>query len=138
MIVSLVISIDVLSNVTFDWATIFNSIFFQTSSGKYLGVSGRSISWSPIPQFPACQTLNISHYFDVKSLVTARHFYFNFKKTKNLRLTLEIGDIRKSLIKRKLKSNGFDCEGTVIELKDLWSTKVKTYAIREAFKNYQT
>ena len=57
------------------------------------------------------------------------HIFFHLKKTKNLGITLEIGDKRTSVVKRKLIAKSFDYEGTIIELEDLWSTKVKTYAL---------
>ena len=57
------------------------------------------------------------------------YIFFHLKKTKNLGITLEIGDKRTSVVKRKLIANSFDYGGTMIELEDLWSTKVITYAL---------
>lgn len=52
-----------------------------------------------------------------------------FKQTQNLGITLEIGDKRTSVVKRKLRAKSFDYEGTAIELEDLWSSMIKSYAL---------
>ena len=58
-------------------------------SGEYLRrVSEKSIRWSLMPQFPACQTLDLSHYFDMRSNAPV-HIFFDLKQTKNLGITLE-------------------------------------------------
>ena len=57
------------------------------------------------------------------------HIFFVFKQTQNLGITLEIGDKRTSVVKRKLRAKSFDYEGTVIELEDLWSSMMKSYAL---------
>ena len=44
-------------------------------------------------------------------------------------ITLKVGDIGKSLIKRSLTSNAFDYEGENIELQDLSTAKSRTYAL---------
>ena len=106
-----------------------DEVKIQMQSGEYLRrVSGKSIRWSLMPQFPACQTLDLSHYFDMTSNAPV-HIFFDLKQTKNLGITLEIGDTRKSVVKRKLRSNSFDYEGTVIEFEDIQTSMVKTYAL---------
>ena len=105
----------------------------QTSSGEYLKVSGKDIRWLATPQFPACQTLDLSQYLDMKSDVPG-HIFFVFKQTQNLGITLEIGDKRTSVVKRKLQKKSFDYEGTVIKLEDLLSSMIKSYALREDVK----
>ena len=44
-------------------------------------------------------------------------------------ITLEIQDVRKSLLRRKILSNSLDYEGPPIELTDLYSTKVASFAL---------
>ena len=122
------ISLDVLSNITFDWAEVLDKVSIQTLSGRYIRVSGKNISWPPTPQFPSCQTLDLSHYLDVTS-DAPWYIFFHLKKIENLGITLEIGDKRTSVVKRKLIANSFDYEGTIMELEDLWSTRIKTYAL---------
>ena len=120
---------DVLSNVTFDWRSILRIIIIRNPSGNWLTwIPGKNISWSLIPQFPACQTLNISHYFDLKRDAPTQ-IIFHFNKIQNLGITVEIEDIRKSLSRRKINSNSFDYEGPPIELKDLSSSKIVSFGL---------
>ena len=53
---------DVLSNVTIDWSNILSEIFVQIRSGEYIGYPVKNMSWSLIPQFPACQTVDLNRY----------------------------------------------------------------------------
>lgn len=86
------------------------------------------MDWSPIPQLTACQSVDISNYFNLTETVHP-FIVFQFKKQQNLGLTVEIKDKRKALFRRTLKSNSFDYEGARIELKDLSSPEIVFYHI---------
>ena len=104
------------------------SFSILTSLGEYKSISSKNITWSLRPQYPACQTLDISPYFDLTSFVPER-IIFHFDVVQNLGITVEIEDIRKSLARRKIDSTSFDYEGPPIELEDLHSTKVVSYTL---------
>ena len=117
-----------LSYVTFDWTNILNKISLQITSGEFIDVDGQSIDWSPIPQLTACQSVDISHYFNLTKIVHPL-IVFQFKKHPNLGITLGIKDKRKAPRRRTIKSNSLDYEGARIELKDLSSPKIVYYYI---------
>ena len=79
------------------------------------------IQWSLIPQFPVCQTIDITQYKNLTSKDTPQYVYLNFNKVEDLRMTVTIEDRLKMLTKRTLKSNTIDFEGPRIEIDDLMS-----------------
>ena len=86
------------------------------------------MSWSLTPQFPACQIVDLSHYFDLKKFVPIS-VLFKLKNPQNLGISIEIEDRKKSLSRRKLLQNIFDYEGSPIDLKDLSLSKIVYYAL---------
>ena len=105
-----------------------NLISLQIPSGEFIKVDGQSLNWTVIPQFTACQSVDISNYFDLTETVHPL-LVFQFKKQQNLGITIEIEDKRKALVRRSIKSNSFDYEGPQIELKDLSTPKIVYYQI---------
>ena len=79
------------------------------------------IKWSLIPQFPVCQTIDITQYLNLTSKDTPQYVYLNFSKVENLRMTVTIEDRLKMLSKRTLKSNTIDFEGPRIQIDNLMS-----------------
>ena len=103
-------------------------IRIQGPTGKYRYYPGKNVSWSLIPQFPACQTVDLSRYFNL-SRMNPSNVFFYFKKNHNLGIAIEVGDKKKSLARRKLIQNSFEYEGAKIELESLYYTKMRTYAL---------
>ena len=118
---------DVLSNVSIDWSNILSKIYIQITSGEYI-FPVENMSWAVIPQFPACQTVDLNRYLNL-SRIAPSTIFFLFKKIQNLGISVEIGDKRKSLKRRKLIQNSFEYEGAKIELEALHYTKMRTYAL---------
>ena len=99
----------------------------QIPSGEYIHPV-KNMTWSVIPQFPACQTVDLNRYLNL-SRITPSYVFFLFKKIPNLGISVELGDRRKSLTRRKLIQNSFEYEGAKIELESLFNTKMRTYAL---------
>ena len=118
---------DVLSNVSIDWSNILSKIYIQSTSGEYI-FPVENMSWSVIPQFPACQTVDLNRYLNLSKIAPSTIFFL-FKKIQNLGISVEIGDKRKSLKRRKLIQNSFEYEGAKFELESLYYTKMRTYAL---------
>ena len=107
-----------LSGVSFNWSSIVESIEISTHGGKHFTIKGIHVNWSSIPQFPACQTLDLNDYIAFKENVPS-YIEFFFKKIPNLAVQLKSEDKRKALYRRTLESNYFDYEGISIEIKNL-------------------
>ena len=103
-------------------------ILIQDPKGEYEYYPGNNIGWSVIPQFPACQILDLTRYFNL-TRITPSMVLFHLKKNHNLGITLEVGDKRKSLERRRLIQNSFEYDGAKIELENLYHSKRRAYAL---------
>ena len=101
-----------------DWSTVLNGIFIRSSSGKkkFRLFQGSNISWPPIPQFPACFTLDLADHFDIIGGNVPLSLSFRFERIQNMSITVKVIDSLKSLIKRSLSSEAFDYEGSKMKL----------------------
>ena len=61
------VDLEVLAEVSYDWAGIVDSIWIADANQKWFPIYGKNITWSSHPQYPACQVLNINKYFMVLS-----------------------------------------------------------------------
>ena len=104
-----------LKNVAFDWKEILYTIGFRSLEYNLYEFNSSRIKWSLIPQYPACQTLDVTSYLDFKNN-TPLYIYFGFKKATNLYITLHTVDKRKALSKRNLRSDSMGYDGARIEV----------------------
>ena len=102
------IILEVIADVSFDWASIVESIWVANKDNKWFIIYGTNITWSFIHQYPACQVVNLNDYIDFSRNVPSNvEFYFN--DVPNLGVSLQVEDGRRSLTKRPLISNSNDC-----------------------------
>ena len=78
----------------------------DNTTGEVEYYPGKNITWSVIPQFPACQTLDLSHYFNL-SRMTPSHVIFIVKENLNLGIALEVVDKKKSPSKTEINPEFF-------------------------------
>ena len=109
-----------LSEVRFDWESIVKSIDVVTTDSKKLRVKGKDANWTLIPQYPACQSVALTDYFDLKQNVPA-YVEITMNKIPNLSIQVKIGDREKSLTRRTLESSNFDYDGIPLEIGNLTS-----------------
>ena len=100
----------------------------DNTTGEVEYYPGKNITWSVIPQFPACQTMDLSRFFNLSRMAPSNVFFY-FKKNLNLGIALEVGDKRKTLARRRLIQNSFEYEGAKIGLESLYSSQTRTYAV---------
>ena len=116
----------VLTSISFDWSTILKGFFVRNSSGqkenkKFLA---KNKTGPPLPQYPACFTLDLNDHLEF----IPNHVSFHFYRVPNLALTIEVVDSLKSLVKRSLAWDSFDYEGEKLRL-DLATVQSKLYAL---------
>ena len=104
-----------LKNVAFDWEQIIEYIGFASLEFNWHRFNSSLITWSLIPQYPACQTMDITSYLDLKNN-TPLYLFFRFKKATDLSLTLHIEDKSKALSRRNLRSNKNDYKGDRVKI----------------------
>ena len=109
------LNLEVLKGISFDWNSIIKQI--DVVRGKYRQrVHGSDITWSLISKFPACQTLELDHYFDN---LTPESVFFYFNKIKNVAVDMHLEDKIFLVKNRKLKSALFSYSGPKITIEDL-------------------
>ena len=119
---------DLLSAVAFNWSGIVDHIEITTTDSKKIIVNGKDIAWSFLPQYPACQTVDLNDYFEFnKSIPSYINIYFN--KVPNLAIQLHIEDMKKSLSRRTLLSNLFDYDGVPLVIQKLTIGKFYSFAL---------
>ena len=111
---------ELLYNVSFDWTRIVKKITITTKDNKLIIVHGKDFPWSLIPQYPACQSVDLNDHFNFKMEVLY-HVTFVMYKSPNLSIQLKIEDERKSLTRRTLESQNFDYDGIPLEIENLTS-----------------
>ena len=111
-------SLEVLKGISFDWKSIVAEILVFGKTGKVKRVSGSDINWSLTPKFPACQTVELDHYFDLDNL-TPETVMFYFNKTNNLAVDMYLEEKEFLVKNRKLKTSLFSYSGPKITIEDL-------------------
>ena len=110
--------------MAFDWASIVRSILVVNADSKTLIIKGKDIQWSHIPQYPACQIIDLNDYMDfLKHVPLYIKIFFN--KIPNLLAIIKLEDRRKSLSNRPVLSN----EGFALQIEDLTSGKHYDYSL---------
>ena len=89
---------------------------------------GDEIKWPLIMQFPMCQTINLSQYFNLKQN-TPKQIVFKFNVMKNMAVSLSIGDSNFST-NRTLKSQMETYSGPTIEHNNLAIPVIKRFSLR--------
>ena len=111
-------NLEVLKGISFDWKSIVAEIIVVRKTGKVKRVNGSDINWSLTPKFPACQTVELDHFFDFNNL-TPESVMFYFNKTKNLAVDMYLEEKEFLVKNRMLKSSLFSYSGPRISIEDL-------------------
>ena len=109
-----------MSKIAFDWSSILKLIEVTNTDNMKIRIKGEDIKWSLIPNFPACQTIDLNDHFDFNKNVPI-YIKFKFNKIPNLGVQLKVGDIKKYLTRRTLESNIFDYDGIPLKMENLTS-----------------
>lgn len=104
--------------MSYNWSNIITNIEIYTDYFKDHLILDQDLNWSPVFQFPLCQTLNIEKYFDLNQY-TPKEIDFNLKEVENVGVSLQIVEKNKVLT-RTLQNNFLAYEGPSIEIFDLF------------------
>ena len=64
-----------MADVSFDWASIVESIWVANKENRWFIIYGTNITWSFIHQYPACQLVNLNDYIDFSQNVPSNVEY---------------------------------------------------------------
>ena len=89
-------------------------------------IYGENITWSPLPQYPNCQSFDLTKYWNLKYIsIQSIKLYF-FKKA-NVSVSLHVEDKGRALAKRTLKSQTTSQEGSQMLIQNLNLKEYKRY-----------
>ena len=108
----------ILQKVSYNWTNIIANVEIYTDHFKDHLILSQGLNWSPVFQYPLCQTLNIEKYFDLNKY-TPKEIMFNLEGFENLGVTLNIVEKNK-ILTRTLKTNFLAYEGPSLEIFDLF------------------
>ena len=119
--------VDILTNVSVDWNYTLREILLYSMKKKYYRVRGKEISWSLRIQFPMCQTIDLSQYFDLKKN-PPKQVIFKMNVIDNMAVSLSIVDRLLSL-NRTLKSQVETYNGPPIQHNNMAAPEIKRFAL---------
>ena len=56
---------EILDKVSYNWSKIVTDLWLYTSDLELYTISGTDLNWTPVFQYPLCQTLTLNEYFDL-------------------------------------------------------------------------
>ena len=104
------IYIDVLNGVSFNWTEIVYKIVIYTNKGKLHFVNSEDITWNKIPQYPACQILDVIEYFMEKKDETYLQLIIIMNQVADVGVSLFVVEKNK-VTSRHLKTNMLSYDG---------------------------
>ena len=117
--------IEILAGVSFNWTEILNKIVIYTQRHNVYLVEAENIHWSKIPQYPACQILNVTEYFTEYRDESILQFVFFFKQLKNVGVSIFFEEKIKTL-SRRLNTNTLLYTGPSFHFADLFLPHAKS------------
>ena len=97
-----------------------------TTEKMWLQVFAENMTWSKFDQFPSCQILNISKYFNFQEH-TPLQIFIRLAKLDNIGVSISFLETNKALLSRRLKSNSLAYDGPAF---------LYTGSSRESVQNY--
>ena len=117
---------DILSKASLDWKNILLSLKVIENEREYVKWTN-DFKWS-MADYRGCKLINLSQYFNMSEIVPTS-IRLEFARQENRSVSIKIQDFRKATI-RALNSNHFDYIGPPIQLNDLISPSILTYAVK--------
>ena len=116
--------LDVLEGVSFNWTEIVSQISVYTGKQNQYYINSEDILWNKIPQYPACQILDVMEYFlDFKDETILQIFiYLNQLQGVGVSIFFEE---KNKVLTRMLKNNRLSYDGPFFQYDDLFLLKNK-------------
>ena len=109
--------LDILHHLSYNWSEIIEEIWLygtDLESEQYL-IDGKNISFSPIPLFPNCQSIDLMEYLDLKAItpMLVQIFFGGV----DLEILVYIED-RSKVVGRTLESNMLAYDGPILKIQN--------------------
>ena len=96
--------------------------------GEWHTITIDNMAWKLLPEFPACTRINLTNYFDLKTVVP-KQIFIEILRHDNMGISIYLEDKIKSL-KRPLKASRLDYTGPDIGNPDLTKSKKERVILR--------
>ena len=111
--------LDVLDGVSFNWTAIVFQIRIYTGKLNDYYLSSEDIIWSKIPQYPACQVLDVMEYFTDYKEEQILQLFIDFNQVENVGVSIFFEEKNK-VLSRRLKTNMLSYAGPSFQYDDLF------------------
>ena len=118
---------EILSIASLDWKNILLALKVSTKNGGEHVLWTKDFKWSRA-DYRGCKLINLNHYFDMSKIVP-QSIRFEFAQQDNRIVSVKMQDFKKATL-RALNSNHFDYIGPPIQMNDLISPSIMTYALK--------
>ena len=117
---------EILSKASLDWKNIVLALKVYTKDGEHV-LWTRDFKWSRA-DYRGCKLINLNQYFDMSQIVPTS-IRIEFAQQENRTVSVKMQDFKKATL-RALNSNHFDYIGPPIQISDLVSPSIWTYALK--------
>ena len=117
---------EILSRASLDWKNILLALKVYTKDGEHV-IWSKDFKWSRA-DYRGCKLINLNHYFDMSKIVPTS-IRFELAQQENRIVSVKMQDYKKATL-RALNSNHFDYIGPPIQINDLMSPSILTYALK--------
>merc|ERR1712032_25000 len=110
---------DVLDGVSFNWTEIVYQIRIYTGKLNEYYVNSEDIIWNKIPQYPACQILDVMEYFTEYKEEHVLQIFIDFNQVQDVGVSIFFEEKNK-VLSRRLKTNMLSYDGPSSQYDDLF------------------
>ena len=114
----MVLHIDVLDAISFNWTEIVAGISVYTGKLNQYDLNAEDIKWNKIPQFPACQILDVMEYFMEYKDENMWQMYIYLNQVPGVGVSIFFEEKNK-VLSRRLKTNMLSYVGPSFHYNDL-------------------
>ena len=114
---TLLLILEVLKNVSFNWNNIISEVHVYTTNKTVYAIDGENMTWSLTQQYPSCQMLDMTEYFDFEEYTPLQIFIY-LSKLDKIGVSVFFEETNKAL-SRRLKTNMLSYQGPTFQNNDL-------------------
>ena len=116
--------LDVLEGVSFNWTEIVSQISVYTGKQNQYYINSEDILWNKIPQYPACQILDVMEYFNQYKNENILQIFIYLNQVQDVGVSIFFEEKNK-VLSRRLKTNMLSYEGPNFQYDDLFLPQSK-------------
>ena len=121
--------VEILAGVSFNWTEIVKRFSIYTTKLDIRSMNSADIKWSIIPQFPACQILDVMEHFSIDKDDQILQIFISLNKIDNFGINIFLEEKNK-VVSRFLKTGMLSYDGPSFSFNDLFLPQKKRGIVR--------